>query len=113
MDEPGASIKYQREGRYFMGCGKKGQAIREDYRNIFRNAIGTFLGMQEEGKGPPGIECGKDKKVFYKNISSKKKIGENVTLMLNQMGDRRHRGGGNTECLLCLRLTAEISPQES
>ncbi|RMC06742.1 hypothetical protein DUI87_16188 [Hirundo rustica rustica] len=96
MDEPGASIKYQREGRYFMGCGKRDRP--------YGRTIGTFSGMQVEGQGPPGIESGKDKKGFYKNASSNRKIGENVKLLLNQMGDGRHREGGNIRCLLCLRL---------
>lgn len=60
--------------------------------------------MQEEGQGSLGIEPGKDsKKGFYKSISSKRKVGENVRLM-KQMGHGRSREGGNTECLLFLRL---------
>lgn len=80
-----------------MGCGKRNRS--------HGRTIGTFSGMQEEGQRPLGNESGKDNmKGFYKNIISKRKIGESVRLLLSEMDDGRHREGGNTECLLYLRL---------
>lgn len=62
-----------------MGYGKRDKS--------HGRTIGTFSRMQEEGQRPLGIESSKDNKMdFCKNISRKRKTGENVRLLLNESG---------------------------
>lgn len=104
MNDQGAYGRIQMEEVY--GMGKRGLAAWEEYRNIVRacrDATGKTkvhfkLNLVREVKG--------NMKGLFKNVSRKRKMRENVDLLLNELGalvTKDYEKAVN-ECLLCFNL---------
>ncbi|KAJ7399690.1 hypothetical protein BTVI_112609 [Pitangus sulphuratus] len=107
------NLKWKKE---IYGMWKKGQATWEDCRNIVR----VCRDMTRKAKALLELRLAKDikdnKKGFYKYISSKRNIRENVGLLLNKMGVLVMEDTEKTELLNAFFpsvFTEEDGPQES
>ncbi|KAF4790719.1 hypothetical protein TURU_138206 [Turdus rufiventris] len=107
------NLKWNKE---IYGIWNKGQVMWEDCRNIIR----VFRHTMRKDKTHLGLSLARDikdnKKGFYKYISSKRKIRENVRPLLNQMGVLETEDTEKVELLnafFASVFTAEVDPQES
>lgn len=108
-----ANLKRKKE---IYGMWKKGQAMWENYRNVVR----VCRDMTRKAKAHLELNLAKDikgkKKSLYKYISSKRKIRENVGLLLNPMGVLVMEDAEKAELLnvfFASVFTAEDDSQES
>ena len=78
-----ANLEFKRK---VYGMWKEGLATWEEYRNV----VGACRDATRKAKAQLELSLAKDvkgnKKVFFKYVSSKRKTGENVGLLLNEVG---------------------------
>ncbi|GAB0209844.1 mitochondrial enolase superfamily member 1 [Grus japonensis] len=115
MDEQGASGKTQREEGILQNV-EKGTGHLEEYRNVVRVCRDATRKAKAHLELKLAGDVKDNKKGFFKYIISKRKTGENVRLLLNEVGALVTEDTEEMELLnaaFASVFTAKAGPQES